>query len=457
MRASIVAEKAGIPSVTFVVKDFVQLANHTARGEGMYDLRIAEYAGAIHTHSDADIDEAVEKTIISQVIEGLTKPIAERKEEEAEPDIREVTFRGTFEEVNGFCYRRGWTDGLPIIPPTIEKVEQFLRYTDRPADEEIAVFPLANLRATPWNIAVNGVMAGCRPEYMPILIAAAEAIGEPQYRLKDIGNTCGCRPFLLINGPITKQLDIHVGTGLISPGARKPGATTAVNPNSTIGRALHLIVMNIAGFKPGISEMSVFGHPQSFVIAEDEEGSPWEPYHVEQGFDRETSTVTAMAWMGMMGPESESKGDKANIHLKHIGSDLGHGMHPISYRFGPNLMVSVLMPPPIAQVVATGGYSKQGAVEQIFNNSRRTVRDINRRLIPEKYSVHHFAEVMQSIPKSLDVEPGKKIPAVVSPDLIHLVVCGSRERNRTLLLFSFYTNPVTKAIKLPTNWDKMLP
>ena len=444
MRASIAAEKAGIPAVSFVITDFVPLAQHTAKGQGMHDIPIAEYSGAIFTHSDTDIDEAMERRVIGQIIEGLTKPIEERKAEAVGPGAMETVFKGTFEEVNEFFYRRGWTDGLPIIPPTKEKVEQFLKYTDRSADEEVAVLPLANLRATPWNIAVNGVMAGCRPEYMPILIAAVEAIGEPQFRLKDIGNTCGCRPYLLINGPITKQLDIYSGTGLISPGARRIEAATATNPNSTIGRALHLIVQNIAGFKPGISEMAVFGHQQSFVLAEDEDGSPWEPYHVEHGFDRDTSTVTAMAWMGTIGPESESKGDKADIHLKSIGMELRYGMHPIAYRFGRYSMVSVLIAPPIAKVIAADGYSKREAAEQIFHDSSMTVRDINERLLGEFLTVHDFVERENSIPKSFDAAPDEKIPAVVSPDLIHIIVCGSRERNRTLLLFSFYTTPVTK-------------
>lgn len=457
MRASAVAEKAGFPAVALVVGDFIPTANHAAKSEGVCDIRTAAYTGAIQTHSDADIDEAIEKRVIGQIIEGLTKPVEERKAEAAEPDATEVVFKGTFEEVNEFFYRRGWTDGIPIVPPTIEKIEQFLKYTERSADEEVAILPLARLRATPWNIAVNGVMAGCRPEYMPILISAVEAIGDPQFRLKDIGNTCGCRPYLLINGPIAKQLDIYSGTGLISPGAHRLGANTAANPNSTIGRALHLIVQNIAGFKPGISEMSVFGHPQSFIIAEDEDGSPWEPYHVEHGFDRNTSTVTAMAWMGMVGQETECKGDKAVSHLQHIGLELGHGIHPGGpFLFGHNLMVTVLIPPPIAEVIAADGYSKRGTAERIFHKSRLSVRDINDRLHAQFRTVHNFAEVELSIPKSFDVGPDEKIPAVVSPDLINIVVCGSRGRNRILILFSFYTKPVTRKIKLPANWDELL-
>ncbi|MFH1652137.1 MAG: hypothetical protein ABID87_08590, partial [Chloroflexota bacterium] len=204
------------------------------------------------------------------------------------------------------------------------------------------------------------------------------------------------------------------------------------------------------------SEMAVFGHPQSFVIAEDEEGSPWEPYHVEHGFDRGTSTVTAMAWMGTIGPESESKGATAEPHLKSIGTELRCGMHPIAYRFGESIMVSVLIPPPIARVLKESGLSKKQVAEQIFRNSEVTVREINERLQAERLTLNSFADVEHSIPKSFDAAPEVKIPAVVSPEILHVVVCGSRERNRTLLLFSFYTNPATREIKLPADWEKLM-
>jgi hypothetical protein len=447
VRASVVAEKAGIPTTTFIIRSFVPQARLTAEGEGMQDIRIAEYPGAIQTHADADIDREIEEHTLDQIIAGLIGPAREKKTEISDAILTESVFKGSFDEINEFCYRQGWTDGLPIVPPTREKVEQFLKYTRLPADAEIATLPLANQRATPWNIAVNAVMAGCRPEYMPVLISAVEAMKEPQFRLRDLGNSCGCRPYLLVNGPITQQLDIYSGTGLMSPGAKNIGSTASANPNSTIGRALHLIVHNIAGFRPAISEMSVFGHQQSFVLAEDEEESPWEPYHVEHGFDKNTSTVTAMAWMGMIGQEGLSQGNKADLHLQYLGEELAHGMAPVYFSFGTHAMITILIAPPIAKVLAANGYSKRSVAEQIFEKSRMTIREINKRLKPVYLTVHDYV-VKGSTPKSFDLGPDETIPAVLSPDLIDIVVCGSRERNRSLILFSFYTNPVIKEIKV---------
>ena len=149
---------------------------------------------------------------------------------------------------------------MPIIPPTIEKVEAFLKYTDRAPDERIAVLPQANLQAVPWNIAANAVMAGCRPDSMPLLIAAVEAIADNTYNLNNIGTTWGVLPFLLVNGPAAERLGIENGGQLISKGA-----------NPAIGRALGLIIKNIAGYKFGRNYMGTFGYPMNFVIAENEE------------------------------------------------------------------------------------------------------------------------------------------------------------------------------------------
>ena len=459
MRASIVAEKANIPSVTVAITAFEPAAYHIARAEGIADLRIAGYTGPIQTHSDSEIDQAIEKTVLDQIIEGLTKPAEKNGAKVVKPGItssREIVFSGNFEGVNEFFYRSGWTDGLPIIPPTVDKVEQFLEYTDLPLNEEVAVLPSANLRATPWNIAVNAVMAGCRPEYMPVLIAAVESIAAPAFRLKDTGTTASLRPYLLISGPIARQLEIHSGTGLITPGAGKLEASAAANPNSTIGRALFLITRNIAGFRPGISEMGVFGLPQSFVLAEDEEGSPWEPYHVEHGFKSNASTVTAMAYVAMSYAFT-SDGDKADSHFKTIGLELAHGMHPAFLYFAPDFMVNILIAPPIARVIAADGYSKREAIEQILNNAKMPVGSINERLelAFQGYSIHELVNEGK-IPEALDIEPDKMIPVVSQADNINIVVCGSHERGRCLILFAVYTRPVTKEIKLPNNWAELI-
>ena len=466
MRASVVAEKAGIASVAVVCEAFKHSAHLVAEGEGVPDVRLAEYPGAIDTQSNAEREERVDNYVLPKIIEGLTKTLEARKAKTEESAAGRIVLSGTFEEVNEFFCRRGWTDGLPIVPPTSEKVEQFLRYTDLSPDEEVAVLPMANLSATPRNIAVNGVMAGCRPEYMPVLIAAVEAIGDPKYCLKNIGHTGGQRPYLLINGPVAKQLNLYSGAGLITPGACTPGVSIPTNPNTTIGRALFLIVRNIAGFKPGVSEMGAFGLPLPFVLVEDEDEDPWEPYHVEHGFDRDTSTVTAMAWNRLSGAFA-SNGDKAHPHLRTIGLNLVHRCGPYhSFVFGPLCMTTILISPPVAKVLAADGYSKRDAAAQIRDNARITVRTANE-LLGLEYSegttlkpgmgqttIHNLVQA-GTLPPSFDLGPDERIPVLLSTEQIHIVVCGSHGRNRNLLLYSAYQVPVIKKIRLPDNWDKL--
>src|SRR5262249_52742417 len=145
------------------------------------DLRVATYPGVISTHERAAIVKNIENTLVDQILKQLT---AEGSPDDApaaadEPGDRDIVFAGTFEEVNEHFLRNQWSDGLPVVPPTLEKIEEFLRFTDRSSDEVLGVMDPSRAAATVWNVAVNGVMAGCRPEYMPVLVAVAEVMADP--------------------------------------------------------------------------------------------------------------------------------------------------------------------------------------------------------------------------------------------------------------------------------------
>lgn len=188
--------------------------------------------------------------------------------------------------VNELFYKRGWTDGLPIVPPTIGKVEEMLRYTDRPRYEVVGELDPLKGQATVEKIAVNAVMAGCRPEYLPIVIAAVEAIAEPDFNLRGVQTTDeNVTPLLIINGPIARQLDVNSGFGALGPGWQA---------NATIGRAIRLIMNNIGGGWPWAVSLAGIGQPGRYTLclAENEQQNPWEPLHVELGYDKDVSVVT---------------------------------------------------------------------------------------------------------------------------------------------------------------------
>jgi hypothetical protein len=185
-----------------------------------------------------------------------------------------------------YAYEHGWTDGLPIIPATPDMVSRFVAASGRPAAEVIGIIPPRQGQATVEVIAVNSVMAGCRPEYMPVIIAALEGLTDRGFPLEFIQVTTNpMTPFLLLNGPIRQKLDINSGTGCLGPGWRA---------NATIGRAVRLILQNVGGALPGVYSKSSFASPlrYSYLCGENEEENPWTPFHVDQGFNSHDSTVT---------------------------------------------------------------------------------------------------------------------------------------------------------------------
>jgi hypothetical protein len=193
-----------------------------------------------------------------------------------------------FDAVNALMRARGWSDGLPLIPPTAARVEQMLAYCDRPWDQPVAKMAPRYGEATPLRLAANAVMAGCRPEYFPLLVLAIEAMCEEPFNLYAIQATTHlCAPLVVVNGPVAKELDINSGHNAFGPGWQA---------NATIGRAIRLALVNIGGAIPGTGDMSTFGAPSkfSYLAAENEAQSPWEPLHVERGLPREASAVTVI-------------------------------------------------------------------------------------------------------------------------------------------------------------------
>ena len=189
-------------------------------------------------------------------------------------------------------YDRGWSDGLPLVPPTEARVEAMLDATSRPADDIVAVVSPDLIECSVEKVAVNAVMAGCRPEYLPVVLAALEAVCTDEFNLHGVmATTMGMTPVLIVNGPIRRRLDMNSGINALGHGNRA---------NATIGRALQLIVRNVGGSRPGEVERATLGHPGrlGFCFAEDEEGSPWESLAVERGFGSDQSTVTAYCGEG---------------------------------------------------------------------------------------------------------------------------------------------------------------
>ena len=184
---------------------------------------------------------------------------------------------GDMDEFQGWIMERGWSDGLPAIPPTPERVARMLSATRRRPDDVAAILVPRLGRATIEAIAANAVMAGARPEHLPVILAAVEAVAEPAFNLQAIQTTTHpCSPLVIVNGPLAARLGIHAGGNVLGQGARA---------NAVIGRALRLILQNVGGARPGQEDRATHGHPgkYSYCMAENEAASPWAPLSVERG------------------------------------------------------------------------------------------------------------------------------------------------------------------------------
>ncbi|MCM1505466.1 MAG: UPF0193 protein EVG1 [Muribaculum sp.] len=298
----IAAENIGIPSVAIAAPGFVNEVYYTEINNGVPAPRVAEYPGAFAAHTRDELIKNTREVLWSQIVSALTTPVSEAEMQanavRDKGDIRDDVFYGTFQEINDHFVDMKWSDGLPIVPPTIERVEEFLKYTDIPWDETVAVLPVAHRNTTAWHIAVNGVMAGCKPEYMPILIAMTKAMGAGDFR-RTLASTHGWTPYSWLNGPVARQLGISYGQGEISSEA-----------NAVLGRFMNLALMNLAGYYVGDNRMGTFGYLMPWCLVEDDAAClrvGWKPYHVQKGYNLNDNTITvgsALQWGNNMAPST---------------------------------------------------------------------------------------------------------------------------------------------------------
>ena len=358
---------------------------------------------------------------------------------------RAIVFRGTLDEVNEHFQERVWSDGLPVVPPTLDRVEAFLSFTDRSPDEVIGLLPPTRLPATVWKVAVNGAMAGCRPEYMPVLLAIAEAIADPAFGLENVGSTVGMTPLIILNGPVAKELGFNSGQGVLRPQARA---------NISVSRFLRLLMVNVAGYRLGEADMATFGRNYYPVIAEAEEDSPWEPLSVDRGFAAGANVIT------VMGVDSTTHSfltqDPAENHLRviarEVSRELGGNLLVAMERFGGRISPVLGLTPLIAGILAKAGYTKADVRQWIYDHALVTARQFDEQLarIEDGYNLHESVKRGKLAEKfALSDDPERLVPVLHDPEELHIVVCGAPNRNRSFIAGQFgnYGGAVSKEIR----------
>ena len=264
-----------------------------------------------------------------------------------------------------YCYEQGWTDGLPVVPPTEERVQAMLEWAARPPEEVLATHPPTGRACTVYAAAVNAVLAGCLPEYFPVVIAALEAMSEPEYAYHaSTASTGGSVPMLIVSGPIKDEIAMNSGGNVFGSGNRA---------NATIGRAIRLVTLNVFKMTPGIADRSTTGWPGKYscCIAEYEEASPWKPLRVELEFPDEISTVTVFAASGFYNIENHYTDDPEALLTTFSDTMASLGA------FSPGESV-VVFSPEHAAIAASGGWSKQDVREFLFERAARTREELRR-------------------------------------------------------------------------------
>ena len=277
----IAAEVVGIPSVMIAAPGFVTQAKSTAASAGLEAFAVAEYPGAFASHTREELIENTRKVLWPQIKAGLMKAPTREKVAATREDIS-----GTFAEIQQIFLDSGWSDGLPVVPPTENAVAEFLRFTDLAPGHSLGAISPAQRNVTVRHVAVNGVMAGCPPEFMPILLAFVETMKDGDFR-RTLASTHAWTPYCWLNGPVARQLGFDCAQGEIS----EP-------KNAVLGRFINLAMLNLGGYRVKENRMGTFGYLMPWCLVEDDDAAlkvGWKPYHMQQGFALNDSTLTAVS------------------------------------------------------------------------------------------------------------------------------------------------------------------
>ncbi|MEZ5262632.1 MAG: UGSC family (seleno)protein [Acidimicrobiia bacterium] len=461
LRASAAAELAGVPTSSLVCEGFLGQAATTASGLGMPNLPVAPVPGHVDTQPYAELERNIIEVTLPAVLANLTAQ-PDRARPVPEPGPTEVVFRGSFEEVNRLYQENRWSDGLPVVPPTREAVERFLAFTDLDPDHSFGPLLPDKRAATVWSVAVNGVMAGCRPEYLPVLLAVAEALADPAYGVEHSGNTPGAETLITVNGPIARRLGFNDEQGVLRDG---------FVPNTTVGRFLRLYLRNVAGFLPWQTDKGTYGNTWRVAMAENEAVLAeigWPPLSSDHGFAPGTDAVTISRYTGggvvtsVFGQHPDQMVDYLADALAKIGGweyVFSVGLAADTYR------PLVLLTPVLARTIAAAGWSRDDLKQALWERARIPARRFERylgewtNLVPGRRTLEDLVNLRKAHPVyRQSTDPERLVPIVADPAHIAVAVTGDPLRTNA---YVFAHNgmlgfPTAKAVRLPADYEDRL-
>jgi hypothetical protein len=439
LRACAVAEKEGVPAVAIVSTGFLRQATAIARTLGIADMPIAEYPGTILTDSPEERRSKVKEQLAPAVIRGLQATGAGNHGAVvavAEPAPRDIVFAGDLTEVLDHFEENLWTDGLPVIPPTLDRVEAFMRETDRDPAEVLGVLAPEYREATVWSVAVNGVMAGCRPEYMPVLLGIVDTLADPLFRIQDAGSTPGWEPLVIVSGPLVKRLAFNSGSGLMRVGPRA---------NTSVGRFLRLFLRNVAGLRtpPGTTDKGSIGTTFNVALAEDADAvarTGWTSFGVDRGFAPDDDVVTVQSVYAISPPVYSS--GTAEDHLAALsyilGTTAGHWTSMALYWRESHPLL--LLNPSVARVLVEAGLSKDDVRQYLYDNTKVEARWVEawaHHCGVDDSSLENLIARGEAPPEYAESDdPHRLVPVLLRPESVNIVIGGDPGRNQS----RFYIN-----------------
>lgn len=432
LRAAIAAESAGIPSVSIVCEGFDGQARATARGHGYDGLPLAVTVGHVDAQSVEEMIGNFRSRTVHDVVAGLTSEDAAADEGNDEPTALDVVASGTIDEIQAVFLERGWTDGHPVVPPTRDRVEGFLVGSGHDPWKTLGLAASSGRDVTIWSIAVNAVMAGCRPEHLPVLIALAEILVDPAYGVQHSGNTTGADALVILDGPNAEALGFRHGAGAMREGS---------HANTAVGRWLRLYLRNVFGFTADEHDKATFGNPARVVLAEDtaclaEIG--WPTLAESFGFAPRDDVVTVARMNSgviigsVFGATPEEIVPYLADGLTRVASwDLTHVHGLGDDQFSPLLVLS----PILARTFARAGWTKADAQHALFHHARipasrfeRYIGEWSNLTAGRRRLLDLVAEdVLPPVFAESD-DPDRLVPIVTRPERIMIAVAGDPNR-----------------------------
>lgn len=423
-------EKAGVPTVAFVAQTFERDWQASARVFGLRELPWATvrrpFVGLVAEDIHPLVDAAFD-TLVDRLTKPLTSPSATDGDARA-ADIIEIDGDDRYaalERMNQMFVEQGISDGFPLWASTRDRVDLMLRATRRSPTETVAVLAPGKGIATVEKIAINAVMAGCRPEHLPVLIAAVEAIGDPRFMMRNVAMSTGAHaPMIILNGPIVGRLGVNTGCCALGPGG--PSAV-----NTVLGRALRLIYMNLGHAYPGHMDLDTLGSPTkySLCLGENVEASPWEAFHVEKGFHADESVITVFTTYALSEVEDNYGVTPEALLNTAALSACNPGVKSVGYwlcgwRADPDAKVSVrdkhllIVCPVHAAVFKKAGWSKHKVRDYLYKHARMPFEQLIAKTEQAAFRKSH--PQLQWLWDS----QGTRIPILESADCFELIVAG---------------------------------